>query len=425
MVVGDLRETGGWTAHELTRAQADVLAASELADVRPLPGSTNVWEVCARDAIGAAMLTAGNVRIDLRVAPKIEVRRLLFLLGYAASPKTWRADWVDLPVVAGLPVAVGEALTRLADRALRAGLLQGYLNVEDAGMTVRGRVRHVEHMRRHFGQPLPVEVTFDEYTVDVAENRILKAALMRMLRVPGMPALTRRRLLIGVHRLAEVTDLVPGAPVPRWTPSRLNARYGPALRMAELVLSGTSCDLARGSLQASGFMLSMSKLFEDFVTVALGEDLVARRGGRVKTQDSRWSLDEAGAVALRPDLVWYPIVAPRSRFGRHAGADADPPGIVVDAKYKAEKRNSFPNADVYQLLAYCTSLGLSRGHLVYAKGNEEGARYRIPGAGPHGSGVTVDAHTLDLDSEPEALLGQIALLAQRIAGTTHRLRVSP
>ena len=32
---------------------------------------------------------------------------------------------------------------------------------------------------------------------------------------------------------------------------------------------------------------------------------------------------------------------------------------MIDAKYKAEKPAGYPNADLYQLLAYCTVLGLT------------------------------------------------------------------
>jgi 5-methylcytosine-specific restriction endonuclease McrBC regulatory subunit McrC len=34
---------------------------------------------------------------------------------------------------------------------------------------------------------------------------------------------------------------------------------------------------------------------------------------------------------------------------------------VVDVKYNAEQPAGYPNADLYQLLAYCTALGLRRG----------------------------------------------------------------
>ena len=65
----------------------------------------------------------------------------------------------------------------------------------------------------------------------------------------------------------------------------------------------------------------------------------------------RYYLDQAGQVPLRPDIVW--------KIGGTTAA-------VIDAKYKAEKPAGYPNADLYQLLAYCTILGLPVGHLVYA-----------------------------------------------------------
>jgi 5-methylcytosine-specific restriction enzyme subunit McrC len=54
---------------------------------------------------------------------------------------------------------------------------------------------------------------------------------------------------------------------------------------------------------------------------------------------------------------------------------------VVDAKYKAERPEGFPDADLYQMLAYCTVLGLAEGHLVYAKGNEPVMSHQIRRAG--------------------------------------------
>ncbi|MDQ1249464.1 MAG: 5-methylcytosine-specific restriction enzyme subunit McrC, partial [Actinomycetota bacterium] len=215
--------------------------------------------------------------------------------------------------------------------------------------------------------------------------------------------------------VGEVSDLVAGQVVPAWSPSRLNARYVPALRLAELVLRGASFDLSRGAVRTSGFMVNMPTVFEDFVTVALGEALVGHSGGTAVLQDQGWRLDEGGAVRLRPDLVWYPGPSGRGvgrggvKRGGRGGFGA--PGVVVDAKYKAEKPSGFPNADIYQLLGYCTALGLTAGHLIYAKGNEDGCSYRIPAAE-----VTITAHTLDLEAAPRDLLGQVGALAGRILG---------
>ena len=99
-------------------------------------------------------------------------------------------------------------------------------------------------------------------------------------------------------------------------------------------------------------------------------------------------------MRLYPDIVW------------HVGGS---PAAVIDAKYKAEKPRGYPNADLYQLLAYCTVLGLRTGHLVYARGNEEPTRYVVRGAG-----VEVVCHALDLDQSPDTLLAEVGKLAAAI-----------
>jgi 5-methylcytosine-specific restriction enzyme subunit McrC len=85
---------------------------------------------------------------------------------------------------------------------------------------------------------------------------------------------------------------------------------------------------------------------------------------------------------------------------------------VVDAKYKAEKRGGYPDADLYQMLAYCTALGLREGHLVYAKGNAAHAAHQVRHAG-----VVIHQHALDLDQGPAGLLADIATVAQQLTAT--------
>ena len=90
---------------------------------------------------------------------------------------------------------------------------------------------------------------------------------------------------------------------------------------------------------------------------------------------------------------------------------------VIDAKYKAEKPAGYPNADLYQLLAYCTVLGLRNGHLIYAKGNEEPARHVVRQAG-----VEIVCHALDLSLAPDMLIGQMHDLARTIASAGRTAR---
>ena len=84
---------------------------------------------------------------------------------------------------------------------------------------------------------------------------------------------------------------------------------------------------------------------------------------------------------------------------------------VVDAKYKAEKPAGFPQADLYQLLAYCTALDLPVGHLVYAKGSGETERRHVI----RGTGVEIVQHVLDLAQAPDSLLRQTKQIAAAVA----------
>lgn len=346
--------------------------------------------------------------LDLRIEPKVQIERLLFLLGYARSPDAWRTDIVQMPAALDLVSAVGESVARLTDRALRQGSLQGDRTIDQAGLTIRGRVRHKDQIQRRLGAALPIEVTYDEFTVDIAENQLLLAGMRRVLGLPGLDDTTRIRLNRLRNRFEGVSRLTPGTALPPWRASRLNARYQPALHLAEVILTNTSFELGRGDVPATGFLISMPTLFEDFVTTALAEELERRYGGTCQHQDSRWWWDSDRQVVLRPDLVWYPQGGEWPYVAR--------PGVVVDAKYKTEKPSGFPNAVIFQMLGYCSALGLSDGHLVYARGNEPRQTLHLPETGPDGAGVTVHAHVLDLDAPPEELFGQVARVAEAALG---------
>lgn len=146
----------------------------------------------------------------------------------------------------------------------------------------------------------------------------------------------------------------------------------------------------------SGFLFDMWRIYEDFLCAAL-RDALAPIGGKAFLQ-YRTHLDEAQVVAMRPDFVW-------SRDGT--------PVIVADAKYKVEKFDRFPNADLYQLFAYCTVMGLPEGHLVYASGDERPTVHRISG-----TNVLIHTHALDLDQPPAGLLAQAGELGARMANVT-------
>lgn len=392
-----------------TEAGLALAGSGILQSATPDPGRQGHWVLRAGSRVGAVRTPGGTI---VRIMPKTPVRRLFFLLGFSLDPaRAWRDSregGIDTGTYDDIVPALAHAVERQIDAALRRGVLQGYREVEESAPVVRGRLREAEQIRRHFGRTPPAEVTYDAYTGDIAENRILRAAVERLLRLPQVPGLVRRRLVHQRVRLADARPLIRGQQLPRWQPSRLNSRYQPALRLAEAVLRGTSPEhrpAGAEPLVVDGFLLDMNKLFEDFVTVALREAF-REQGLAAYLQDSH-HLDTAGRVRIRPDLV--------VRTG-----DGRTPLAVVDAKYKEEKADGLHNADLYQALAYATALGLHEAHLVYAAGRQAERFHEVQGtvAGRDGRGVRLYQHTLDLCQEPDRILSALRTIAARPAATT-------
>jgi 5-methylcytosine-specific restriction enzyme subunit McrC len=118
-------------------------------------------------------------------------------------------------------------------------------------------------------------------------------------------------------------------------------------------------------------------------------------GGHAALQARNVYLDEAEVIRMRPDLVWYD--------------DSGAPLVVADAKYKLGKSHGYPDADLYQMLAYSISLGLKDDHLVYAKGNAPHAGHLV-----RHSGIALHQHALDLDRPSSMLIREIHALAARM-----------
>ncbi|GAA4850817.1 McrBC 5-methylcytosine restriction system component [Luteimicrobium xylanilyticum] len=368
---------------------ATALAGVRLVDVQP--SGVGRWRlVPVVNRVGAVRVG----HLDVVVHPKASFASVLFMLGFARDPGFVPHE-VSGSEADDLWSAVGETLARLADRALRRGVLQGYVTREESLAVLRGRMRVADQIATRPGMLLPLEVTFDEYEADIAENKILRAALHRASLVPRLPGGIRARLMHLAGRLDGVSPLVPGAPLPAWSPSRANQRYQPALRLAELVLRAIGLSTSAGGAPVAAFVVDMAVVFEDFVTTALRESLaVLSPLGQTKGQYRSW-LDQNSLVRIKPDVV-------------HMVRGA--PWLVFDAKYKLGYQDGgYPTADVYQVHAYCTALGLGRGYLVYAGSRAHGAApvvHRV-----RNTEIDVVQWPLDVAVVPAMLIRQISELA--------------
>jgi 5-methylcytosine-specific restriction enzyme subunit McrC len=387
-----LLELSAWSrlgGCRLTQTEAAEIQSSGLVDVVAEPQQEH-WQLVSDSQIGVAVGPTWEVRIT----PRLDVPQLFFLLAYARDPKGWKDQEAAFASEPELLDAIAAGFSWHALRTIEQGLLRGYVQFDERLTTIRGRIRFGEQLARSATLPLPVEVSYDDYTANIIENKIIKTATLALLRLPRIPAVARRRLL----RLRALLDEIDVLPRPREAQAplftRLNERYRPALRLAELILRASSIEVSRGSISSVAFLFDMNRVFEDFVSTSLRESLQAH-GGEVQFQNTL-KLDEDGHIPIRPDVIWQKSGRPRA---------------VIDAKYKALRPSAMPNADAYQMLAYCTALGLPRGYLVYAKDSGEETRNLTI----KNTDCEIRIRTLHVERRPEQLIQQVAMLAREIA----------
>ena len=392
----DLQEGQRSAPHALSRDQRDALREIKSLTIEraDITNSEAMYYLTPGCDVGAVEVDGLSVRIE----PKIGVPQLLSLACYVVDRVKLQPRDFDFHSDAALPDYLALALISAARQAFSRGLLRGYLTREEAMYAVRGRIRFDEQMRRRFGIPMPVEVRHDEFTDDITANRLVKAAV----RVLGMMRLRSPVASNGLVRIAATLDSVslvdfPSRNVPNVEFDRVNAHYREVVALSRMVLQHSAYQLERGTVRASGLLVDMIKLFQDFVTVALREELGISeerfRESEIATLDLP-TTGERGRVHLRPDLVWW---------------DGSRCVFVGDVKYKRIDDERVRNSDLYQMLAYVTALNLPGGLLIYAKGEAEVAKYKVRHAGKL---LEVDA--LDLSGPLECVLQRVRGLAERV-----------
>ncbi len=378
---------------KLSVAQRDALAqlVPSLA-IAPTAGRSNEYDLTPDRCIGAVQLDDLAVEIQ----PKVPIEHVLFMLSYTVGVEKRKTERFSFGRSPSVIEAVIPSFLRHVEHAFRRGLLQGYRQTEDKLNTVRGRIRLEDQIQRRFNIAPPIEVRYDEYTEDIVENRLIKAALFAL----GRHRLRNLALRQGLRRYDPVLAPVSLVPytrhqVPTLTYTRLNRRYEPATELARVILGGAAFELRHGKVTGHAVVFDMAKVVEDFIVVALREGL--RLSAKAFCQGASGKtlhLDDRRRVSLEPDLSWWD--RNRCRF-------------VGDVKYKLLKEGKPDRADLYQMLAYTIAADLPAGLLIYAASDAAPLTYAVPLANKQ-----LNVVTLDLGQSPTQILEQLASLARKI-----------
>lgn len=372
------------------------MSASSARDLAQLAGDrlgvsigsiTGTFRVTATQYVG--VLVTPELQIVIR--PKVRLENLFAMLGVGLPPQAWQREQFAFETSRDLLAALSQFFARALHEATARGLIRAYRREDERLVAMRGRIDIADQIRRPALQST-IACTFDEYTADVMENRLLKAAARRLLRVPGVPHDARRMLQRSLVQFDEVADSEPRPDtIDRVRFNRLNAHYEPSLRLASLVLRNLSLIDRVGKNDASAFLLDMNHLFQRFVTDRLTRAL---RGRLAVHAEPTEYLGAGRKVAMQPDLTF-----------RRAGVDV----FVADTKYKLTETGKGRSDDYYQMLAYTTALRLPAGALIYCQTSGEVPPKEIT---VHHTGQRLLTYALDMTVPTVELESEIVTLAE-------------
>lgn len=354
--------TGRVVIHEYENSPC-VLSEGDLALLQgPLRGAFTVSR--ALDGPGHVLnpgSTVGVLRLpsgtQLEIRPKVPLRNLLWMLATADDLQgiDFRRldEQVDLREFDQIIEIIADAFAGMVERRLDLGLYRNYVEEEDNLPTVRGRILVAQDVHRNAVLRHRTYCRYTTYSWDLPENQVIRQ-VARLLSGWGLsPRLTGRFVALD-HQMDEVSlSRLTTSDIDRFSYNRQSQDYQPIHRYCRFFLNGASLNEDAGAEAFDGFLWDMNRLFEVFIARQLRSRLPAPY--RLASQ-APGHLDTGRRVVIRPDIVLL-------RGGR---------GVLIgDTKYKRLADEEHKHADLYQILAYCTSLGVGTGVLLYPRHNAE------------------------------------------------------
>jgi 5-methylcytosine-specific restriction enzyme subunit McrC len=387
-----------WETRDVRLDDTDVAALiahpQHPAMVEP-PPARGFWRLRAQAKVGAVRFEG----FDLIVRPKAGLQNVFYLMGIERPRDWWSNEEVDLLVHHDLFAGIARLLAHTIERAIGRGVQHGYVERRQPLVALRGRVDLREQLR-HPCTPIPTSCRYDDYTADTKLNQLLKAALARVLRLPGVPGTVRRTLHLQVSLLEEVSSEEPDLQwADKWQPSRLDRRYLPAVRLSALLLRRLVLSEAAGSTRACSFLMDMNQLYERFIEEGLRRRLqAADRTIRVIGQEQR-HLDVENRLMIKPDIVV------------RRGASAV---FVLDSKYILAGDGSMHVDHHAQLLSYAIRHDIKDAALVYVLNPSLTAPATELVTTIRHAGIRIHSWALDLTQGPEQIEADMDDLAERV-----------
>ena len=334
------------------------------------------------------------------IQPKVSSASIFRMLAYVFTDnhrRLLRDEQVKFAIDKPLFEPLVELLNELVSARTRRGLAQDYIRREENLGIFRGALNINAHLQHNLGQQNRIHCRFFEQTVDIPDNRLVKATLHHLLQIGGWTRRTTQSLGQNLHQFDAVAlERFRPETSPNGHYHRLNDDYRPIHELCRMFLAYSSISEGVGVFGFRGFLLDMNLLFEQFVQKAFQMKLGRSRLAVQIQRPIPLSLT-IGAPSVQPDITI-----------RHGTEVA----VIADAKYKKDE-NAPQNSDVYQVIAYGTVLQCSDVYLLYPKTEIDSERDIAVLNSP----IVVKTRRVDISSpkaveNAESLAGEIALEKQ-------------
>ncbi len=243
---------------------------------------------------------------------------------------------------------------------VKHGIKSAYLSCEDNLKFYKGKLLVNEHIMRNSAHRERFYVCYDEYQVNRAENRLIKATLLKLQGITGSSENQKeiRQLLTAFEMVTPSVNYQKD--FSKVVIDRNTKDYDMLMRWSRVFLLNKSFTTFSGSTNARALLFPMEKVFESYVAKQL-KLTIADLDWELSTQDKGFYLfDSPRQFALRPDIV----------ITREDGSR-----IILDTKWKSLfgspwKNYGISQADMYQMYAYSKKYETPEIWLLYPLNNE-------------------------------------------------------
>ncbi|EJQ2005592.1 McrC family protein [Cronobacter sakazakii] len=258
---------------------------------------------------------------------------------------------------------ISEFLRYLAD-LVRKGLRFDYHLIEDEHSAfIRGQLNITAQMRMPPGRGAHFHVRYAEFSPQRIENRLLRTALDRVLKMTQAgqnwrQANTLCHQLDGIEPFYDTIRL----PIEQWSDGKYLCAYRAIKPWCQLILEKLNPDFQHGLHQGISLLFPMEKLYEGWVGHRL--TLSLQKDYRLIEQAKRHYLLEHVPVGESTPQQWFMLKPDFLITGEQV--------MVLDAKWKlldsradnSLRKYEINQSDLYQMFAYGQKYLQGKGHMM-------------------------------------------------------------